>query len=86
MAKAGPSLAASMSLSFIVSSLSHDELGRSWHKVSHVGALAFLSVPNTPWPWKLLLCRGSKSLRAACISDRGQVVDEYPSSLSPLTG
>lgn len=81
MAKAGPSLAASMSLSFIVSSLSHGELGRTWHTVFHTGALAVISVPSTPWPRKLLLCHGSKSLREACFSDRGKVVGEYPPSV-----
>lgn len=76
MAKAGPSLAASMSLSFIVSSFSHGELGRTWHTVFHTGALAVISVPSTPWLRKPLLCHGSKSLREACISDEGQVVPQ----------
>lgn len=86
MAKAGPSLAVSMSLSLIVSWFSHGELDRTLHMVSHIGALAVISVLNTPWPWKPLLCLGRRSLRAACTDDRGEVVDKYPSFLSPLSG
>lgn len=71
MAESGPSLSVSMSRSLMVNWFSHSELGRTWHTVFHIGALAVISVLNNPWPWKPLLCHGSRSLRAACTDDRG---------------